>query len=615
MNRLETLQNDPVLEELYSRIGTSNYIPKAESAGVSAEYIKRVVEGASMVGSGLSDSAMEAVILDFLRPCLLIKNDSFSIPDSDTWKSKLDPYRKMLERRIPSVGRVEFKYHPKLKWGGTGWLVSENIIITNRHVAAIFANKSASGITFARNSMGATIEAFVDFNEEYQSGRNAIEVGVEQVLYLADETHPDIAILKLSPGNQFEPIPIFTGELKAGAEIAVIGYPAYDPIRNPLKPEDVSRIFGNIFEYKRLSPGLILNNDLTANVFSHDATTLGGNSGSVVLDLKTGHAAGLHFSGVFHESNMAVNSAAILRALSKTSIVVNSKKPPLALPELVDPELPIRAEAPVESYDDREGYDTHFLGHEVKLPKINDSDNILKFNGNDSVLKYLHFSVVMNQKRRMCFYSAVNINGAQSMKTKRPGWRYDPRIPVEFQIKGECYGNPPKFARGHMTRREDPAWGKDIVEATLGNADSMHVTNTVPQMQPFNAGIWLGLEDYALQHARGDDMKISVFTGPFFSKRDPEKYSVKIPVEFWKVIVFINDNTGKLCATGYTMSQKSFLQEEEFIFGTYETYQVAIKSIEDRAGIYFDGLVKVDPYIGEEVMLSPLQDFAQIKFK
>ena len=82
----------------------------------------------------------------------------------------------------------------------------------------------------------------------------------------------------------------------------------------------------------------------------------------------------------------------------------------------------------------------------------------------------------------------------------------------------ECYGNPPKFSRGHMTRREDPAWG-DPETAKRGNEDSMHVTNTVPQMQAFNSPIWLALEDYALQHAREDDMKISVFTGPYFERR------------------------------------------------------------------------------------------------
>ena len=75
----------------------------------------------------------------------------------------------------------------------------------------------------------------------------------------------------------------------------------------------------------------------------------------------------------------------------------------------------------------------------------------------------------------------------------------------------------------------------------------MHVTNTTPQMQAFNAPIWLALEDYALQHAREDEMKISVFTGPYFADSDPEMYGVRIPLAFWKVIAFIHDEPGS-CA-------------------------------------------------------------------
>jgi hypothetical protein len=163
---------------------------------------------------------------------------------------------------------------------------------------------------------------------------------------------------------------------------------------------------------------------------------------------------------------------------------------------------------------------------------------------------------MMNRRRRMCFFSAVNIDGNLSKKSARVGWKWDPRIPKAQQIMNECYGNPPKFSRGHMTRREDPGWG-DKKTAKRGNEDSMHVTNTTPQMQAFNAPIWLALEDYALGHAREDEMKISVFTGPYFEDHDPEMYGVQIPRAFWKVIAFIHDDTGKLCATGYEMNQAS----------------------------------------------------------
>ena len=165
-----------------------------------------------------------------------------------------------------------------------------------------------------------------------------------------------------------------------------------------------------------------------------------------------------------------------------------------------------------------------------------------------------------------------------------------------------------------MTRREDPIWGTDAAAAT-GNADSMHLTNAVPQMQPFNAGIWLGLEDYALEHAREDDMRISVFTGPFLSDADPLRFGVHIPVRFWKVIAFIHDATGELCATGYTMSQEDFLREEEFIFGQHRTAQTAISWIEQTAGLSFGPLAALDPFEeGLEAAAPVLSDFGQIRF-
>ena len=189
----------------------------------------------------------------------------------------------------------------------------------------------------------------------------------------------------------------------------------------------------------------------------------------------------------------------------------------------------------------------------------------------------------------------------------------------------ECYGSPPKFSRGHMTRREDPGWG-GAASAKRGNEDSMHVTNATPQMQAFNSPIWLALEDYALQHAREDDMKISVFTGPFFKQSDPVLYGVKIPQSFWKVIAFIHDETGELCATGYEMSQVNQLQpEQEFVFGPFKSpqlrtaTQVSIASIEQKAGLSFGGLTDVDPFTAELEAPdggapSPLLSLEQIRF-
>ena len=155
----------------------------------------------------------------------------------------------------------------------------------------------------------------------------------------------------------------------------------------------------------------------------------------------------------------------------------------------------------------------------------------------------------------------------------------------------------------------------------------MHVTNATPQMQAFNAPIWLALEDYALGHAREDKMQISVFTGPYFDDQDPEMYGVRIPLAFWKIIAFIHDETGRLCATGYEMIQEKNLQpEEEFVFGAFMSpqlkvaAQVSIRSIEARSGISFGRLASVDPLAGSDEGFGeggekvPLDVLEQIRF-
>jgi DNA/RNA endonuclease G (NUC1) len=298
------------------------------------------------------------------------------------------------------------------------------------------------------------------------------------------------------------------------------------------------------------------------------------------------------------------------------------------LPASVDvaPGDDAQVETVAEDYRDREGFVAHFLGADahVPLPVPARQDDVLTFKIDGVThqeLKYRHFSVVMSRSRRMCLFSAVNIDGRQSKKKKRAGWRFDPRIPRTAQIKEECYGDAPRFARGHMTRREDPVWGSDE-EAATGNVDSMHVTNTVPQMQPFNAGIWLGLEDYALDHSREDSMRISVMTGPFFRADDPPLFGVRVPLRFWKVVAFIHDETGALCATGYALSQAAFISRssEEFVFGQHETArhettQISIASIEQATGLSFGPLAALDPFVEAEESIAPsLASFGQIRF-
>jgi endonuclease G, mitochondrial len=85
-------------------------------------------------------------------------------------------------------------------------------------------------------------------------------------------------------------------------QIATIGYPSYDS-RIP-EPDLMERIYGKVYNKKRLAPGGVTRLDET--LLWHNCTTLGACDGSVVLDLNSGRALGLHFAGSFLVTNYAV---------------------------------------------------------------------------------------------------------------------------------------------------------------------------------------------------------------------------------------------------------------------------------------------------------------------
>lgn len=624
--------------------------------------------------------ALETIVLRTGRPVLAVSNNEprlvFEEAESEVWRERLVKARDGIVHAVRAVGRIELQNNPHFDWVGTGWLVDEDIIVTNRHVASEFARGDGSQFTFRSGPRGNMI-ASIDFLQEVDS-TETYTFNIQEILHIEPDNGPDIAFLRVRARNGQElasPIALAQSPPSAEENVAVIGYPARDS-RVP-ETDLMDRIFGNVYNKKRLAPGQVTGID--SNEMKHDCSTLGGNSGSVILSLNSGEAVGLHFSGVFLRANYAVPATLVANRLKQVKgrgsnrvspvpplppsettrpTAAEQSKPqptqapaevtfqvpltisvrlgspaaqsvPAPIPVVVPPSPPKReetdeedeifAEGRVEDYSDRKGYMANFLGrgNEIALPEISAADDIVTFQERgrtEHVLRYQHFSVIMSASRRMCFLSAVNINGKLSRRMKRGPWKIDPRIAKEGQIMKECYGNAPKFSRGHMTRREDPIWG-DEFEASVGNADSMHVTNTVPQMQPFNAGVWLGLENYALENSRDDEMSISVFTGPFFSKNDPIMYGVKIPISFWKIIAFIHDETGELCATGYTMSQRAYLQREEFVFGQHETSQKPISAIEQQAGLDFGELSSLDPLRrGDESVAAALTDFSQIKF-
>jgi endonuclease G, mitochondrial len=276
------------------------------------------------------------------------------------------------------------------------------------------------------------------------------------------------------------------------------------------------------------------------------------------------------------------------------------------------------------------GYQSSFLGERVPLPKVtyelNEELANLK-NSNETELKYVHFSCIIHKRRMLPLFTAVNIKGEEFSPLKRGDdkWFYDDRMDDLFQLGEELYSNDENtFDRGHMVRRMDPAWGKDI-DAKKADTDTFHFTNCTPQHANLNRKIWQELERHVLENgASNGKVDISVFTGPVLRKNDKvfknliKGKEVQIPVVFWKIIVWKKDTDKKLYAVGFMQSQwpwvKNKLREprvgtlaakriiytddyfEHLEFKGGKTYQVAIPTIESQTGLKFNWIEVIFPY-------------------
>jgi endonuclease G, mitochondrial len=210
-----------------------------------------------------------------------------------------------------SVGRIEIK-GTSLPYGGTGFVVGRNRLMTNRHVAEIFAR--GLGDRNIQRVNGVRPGFNLAFAPDERGGRMLQVTNVRLV-------HPywDMAVLEVEGlPEDAVPLPLAMQDVAAyeGKEAVAIGYPARD-WRNDAA--DQQTVFGGVYGVKQLQPGL-LEGRLAVESFSkmveavgHDCSTLGGNSGCAVFDLATGDVVALHFGGRYLDTNYAVPISEIAR--------------------------------------------------------------------------------------------------------------------------------------------------------------------------------------------------------------------------------------------------------------------------------------------------------------
>lgn len=548
---------------------------------------------------------LEKIVRAVNRPALLVKENSFEVPIADVWGARLNAARAAIERAIRGVGRIELREPPTSGHLGTGWLVAPGVVITNRHVAREFTRRQQDGSIVLRTSwVGRAYRPVIDLREEYGQRVAPLEFELDRVLYVApdDDAEPDVALLAIRPGQGVlpEPIALASAALSPGRPIAAIGYPAYD--YSELDRATMVELFGGVFDVKRLSPGEVMVPPVANQwFFQHDCSTLGGSSGSVIIDLESGGAAGIHFSGTSGLANYAVSAAAIERVLNVMPDV--GARPAPAQAVIVGPRAEPAADeerVTAADYANRDGYDQRFLGGgtTVPLPAVQaarQSEIAPRTDAQGVELKYRHFSVIVNGARRFPMITGVNIDGTVLRRVPgSPTWRIDPRIAGEHQLGNEIYRNN-SLDRGHMVRRLDPVWGS-VADARQANSDTFHYTNACPQDHTFNDELWGNLEDHILDSAP-DDVRLSVLTGPVLAADDPQYRGIQIPRSFWKVVAW---RKAGLKAAAFLLSQEEYLGNLEFNPYQFGTFQLTLAEVQELADLDFGALRQADVLAHQE---------------
>jgi V8-like Glu-specific endopeptidase len=257
------------------------------------------------------------------RPAFPIKNNTIVEEGvievaSKTVVDRLRDAAPRLAPIIPLVGRIDVEnFAGGAKFLGTGWLIDSGLVVTNRHVAELVARWEGSRYRFRPGFAGRELRVSLDYRHEKDiDTREAVDV-VEVLWIEENEREADIAFLKVTESgtDRRQGIPLAASDARPNAHVAVIGYPARADRETIPDQARMDRIYGGTYDVKRVAPGQIQSpSDRWA---THDCTTLGGNSGSVVVDLTTGEAVGLHFAGLYMIENYAVPASVVRRYLTE----------------------------------------------------------------------------------------------------------------------------------------------------------------------------------------------------------------------------------------------------------------------------------------------------------
>ena len=160
----------------------------------------------------------------------------------------------------------------------TGFLIAADLIMTNHH---------------CMKTQSEAASAQVDFDYD-RAGAHPVSVNVKELVFA--DADLDFAVHRLKKGANRTPLKLADGSIQEDQTLLIIQHPAGEPKQVSQKDCKVSGA-----SIRGVSKAL--------TDFGHLCDTLGGSSGSPVIDLKLKVVVGLHHLGFLPTSEKLVNQA------------------------------------------------------------------------------------------------------------------------------------------------------------------------------------------------------------------------------------------------------------------------------------------------------------------
>ncbi|MCK1325423.1 hypothetical protein IVA94_32085 [Bradyrhizobium sp. 156] len=162
-------------------------------------------------------ASLESIVrTDGSRPSFMIRGGTVDETSSPlgTWKQSLDASKDILDKAIRCVGRMDVSGSEQ-GFEGTGFLIRNNLIMTNRHVLQVIADKNGKGEWQFKNGVA------IDFGHEFKGTTAFPRRGPKSVVFAAkneidldgpvNHSNLDLVLIELVPSTApvaEQPVPL-----------------------------------------------------------------------------------------------------------------------------------------------------------------------------------------------------------------------------------------------------------------------------------------------------------------------------------------------------------------------------------------------------------------------